>query len=318
MFAGIGGASTGAMNAGYTVALAVDMCPTALAVHAANHPHTTHVCMTLPPSPDAPPLPLPASDVEWHLHGSPPCTALSQCRTTNRDATLVADGLTLVRWYLEFALASRATTWSMEQVAVEPVLAVLREFKRRHPQQLDFAVVNFERLGVPQTRKRVLAGTPVLIRRVKRVRRRVRSVRDVVAHPRGTHVRSERLYDGRGRPDGTRRKLTKNECCRSVGKPSYTIVAYKPLRWATPHTNAPLARLTSNESAALQTFPLQYTFHHHATTAINGIGNAVPPLVMQELLAGAKSNLSAPPPSPSLMWRAPRASDVQGRCGVGP
>ena len=73
LFAGCGGASTGAVDAGYEVVLAVDAkgpLPLidadagALAMHAANpranHPSATHVCAALPP---ALPLPLPIGAV---------------------------------------------------------------------------------------------------------------------------------------------------------------------------------------------------------------------------------------------------------------
>ena len=51
-----------------------------------------------------------------------------------------------------------------------------------------------EHLGVPQTRKRLIAGTPALVARlVRHVRQlhRVRSVRDVISTGRATHLRYE-------------------------------------------------------------------------------------------------------------------------------
>jgi len=66
LFAGYGGASTGATNAGYDVVLAVDNWEHAVGVHQLNHPQTQHLCMELPP---AEPLPLPEAGEKWHLHG---------------------------------------------------------------------------------------------------------------------------------------------------------------------------------------------------------------------------------------------------------
>ena len=58
-FAGIGGASEGAAQAGYDVVLAVDADQAAMELHALNHPQCTHLCCTLPPTG---PLPLPSAE----------------------------------------------------------------------------------------------------------------------------------------------------------------------------------------------------------------------------------------------------------------
>ena len=113
LFAGIGGASTGATNAGYNVVLAVDNWELAMETHAINHPRTHHLCMQLPPAAGEE-LPLPAAGEKWHLHGSPPCTLLSEANHRTRTAEEFAEGLAMVRWYIDYALASSATTgaWS--------------------------------------------------------------------------------------------------------------------------------------------------------------------------------------------------------------
>ena len=125
LFSGIGGATQGAREAGLRPVLAVDGCEHACRVYAQNHPEVTQICATLPLEGDAP-LPLPRSPTDagvarWHLHGSPPCTKLSKANQ-QREAGARADALALVRWFLELALHSSASSWSMEQVYT-PALA---------------------------------------------------------------------------------------------------------------------------------------------------------------------------------------------------
>ena len=95
LFAGLGAVSTGAMNAGYHVVLAVDSCEQVLKVHAKNHPRVKHLCVTLPPSD---PLPVPTNDERWHCHGSPPCTLVSRANRRTRTPEEAEQGLELVRY----------------------------------------------------------------------------------------------------------------------------------------------------------------------------------------------------------------------------
>lgn len=301
LFAGIGGASTGAMNAGYDVVLAVDSWKLALDVHRRNHPHTKHLCIELPPTE---PLPLPAAGERWHLHGSPPCTKLSGAARYARDDARVsretAEGLEMVKWYLDFALASHATTWSMEQVNHEGVRRLLQSYSRPcspHRNNIAWAIFNCNILGVPQNRKRIIAGSPKLISHLRCTRKRRVAVREVISHPRGTHIRNETLYQGK-RGMG-RIKYNKDGLCKSINTQSHTIVAYKPLRWTTPSdSEAPLKRLSTYESSRIQGFPEGYALPAGVVNGGRGVGNAVPPPVMQHLLTPRARCVS-----PSLLWR---------------
>ena len=304
LFAGYGGASTGATNAGYDVVLAVDNWEHAVGVHQRNHPQADHLCMELPP---AEPLPLPEAGEKWHLHGSPPCTFLSvaarYARSEERVAREEAEGLALVRWYLDFALGSSATTWSMEQVAHEGVIKLLKAYRAQHRESVAWHVFDFAKLGLPQHRKRLIAGTPALINKLKRTRKRRIGPRDVLAHPRGTHIRNETLYQGSKSKPETRIKYTASDMAKSISKPCYTIVAYKPLRWVTPGAEDPkatLIRLNSYESSRIQGFPEGYYLPEGVVLATRGVGNAVPPPVMEQLLTPRGRCVS-----PSLVWRPP-------------
>ncbi len=288
LFAGLGGASTGAAQAGYEVVLAVDSDKKALQLHARNHPKCVHVCCRLPPTT---PLSLPSKDEDWHLHGSPPCTEVSIANQSRIDAKRT-DAVGLIRWYVEFALASSATTWSLEQVGTPIVmryLASLKAPKSPHRNRVAYAVVNFYDYGVPQERRRVIAGSPEIVASLLRVAAWHQCIADVIPAPRGTHVRSWMRWSN-PKPHPTKpgkwvyREYTDDESCAPITGPARCVVAQHPLRWARPHTQTKLVALTPREQAALQCFPPAYDLGTHRETAIRCVGNALPPLIMKQLL----------------------------------
>ena len=284
LFCGIGGASQGASEAGLTVLLGVDFCDKLLAIHADNHPEAVHKCGTLPPL-DASLLP---ARGRWHLHGSPPCTILSNLNHSATEAD--QDHATgLVRWFLEFAIASRATSWSMEQVPSREVVHEVKEAMRRAPGKVDYCVVDCFRLGVPQNRKRLFAGTPLLIRKLRSRRVPSRFVADLFEEPRGTHTRLEAFQSSsRRRIDG---KIvtqaishTHDDLCRPLNVPCHTVTASNGLRWASPGTQKNSFKMNCDDLKLIQTFPPSYKLKCGTTLGRQGIGNAVPPAAMRELL----------------------------------
>ncbi len=148
LFCGSGGFTLGGINAGAECILAVDSWDEACAVHEANHPEVPVMCRELG-SPD---------DWKWllevlepyrgrfhiHLHGSPPCQALSNA--SKRDAS---EGMPLVLWFLKLVVSLQVDSWSMENVV--PV-------RKRLPEGTPTVVLNSADFGVPQTRRRCYAG----------------------------------------------------------------------------------------------------------------------------------------------------------------
>lgn len=317
LFCGVGGASTGAVAAGYEVVLAVDSWEEGLAAHALNHPCARHLCVELPP---AEPLPLPSKEECWHLHGSPPCTKLS---IANQERVLEArdEAVRLVRWYVDFALASTATTWSMEQVAVPAVLELLQEYKAArspHRSRVDFEVFDFFHHGVPQHRRRLIAGSPELLARLRRAPRVHRCVNDVISEPRGTHVRNYVTWNTWKPPEIVDGKRVyeyvyrgPDECCKPVTGPSHVILAGIPLRWATPGTGGGFKLFTPEEAAAVQCFPAGYKLPSHPRLGMRAVGNAIPPVVMTRLLQETHRRVK-PAAEPS---NAPDSPSWSYRCG---
>ncbi len=149
LFCGMGGFSQGAIEAGAKVVLAVDLWEEALKVHIHNHPSTPIIRMTLGTKNQ---FSLFIREIEkWrklgyhvHLHGSPPCQALSNA--SSRDPS---EGMPLVIWFLDLVKFTKPDSWSMENVV---------PMRKRLPEGTPSVVLNSADYGVAQTRRRCIAG----------------------------------------------------------------------------------------------------------------------------------------------------------------
>jgi len=290
LFCGLGGFSCGAKLVGCTVVFACDSDALALETYRLNHPEVATECGALPDSVRVPP---PAAGVHSHLHGSPPCQMFSAMRaetTAKRTANDAYDAaLGLVEWFVRFAAASAFDTWSMEQVASPETVSLLERLRREQPARVAFGVIDMARLGVPQHRTRLIAGSPALVASLLRAQSdaKIRSVAAAIRTPRGTHVRNGKSWATRTATGGYRR-ATLFQNSRSVGRPCFTVVGNGDLRWVTPtKPNSRGLRLTIREKAALQTFPASYSLPLKLRLACRLVGNAVPPLFASLLMRAA-------------------------------
>ena len=149
LFCGMGGFTVGAVNAGATCIMSVDNWNEACAVHRTNHPEIPVTQMELG-HPDHWRFFKRMVD-EWrrmgyhiHIHGSPPCQALSNASTRSAE-----EGMPLVLWYLDLVEKCEPDSWSMENVV--PV-------RKKLPEGVPSVVLNSADFGVPQTRRRCYAG----------------------------------------------------------------------------------------------------------------------------------------------------------------
>lgn len=292
LFCGAGGFSTGAAAAGCKIAFACDSDKEAVNTHRLNHPDAAHWTCKLPRDD----LPFPTDGRKFHLHGSPPCQRFSTAsggKGSTEHALGEAKGL--IEWYLGTALASGASSWSMEQVSSPAVVEIVERFRRANRSQLDWAVFHFDALGVPQTRSRLLAGSPELIARLRRLQKASprRSVRDVVRVCRGTHLRNSKCWTKSKRTGPEAKivytKASPEDFCFPVEVASPTILAHRELTWVT-FVNGKAKRRSSmkpREAAALQTFPRRYRLPVDRQAAQRLVGNAVPPLVARLLMGGS-------------------------------
>lgn len=296
LFCGAGGFSQGAVQAGHRVVFACDSDAASIETHTRNHPHgCEHRCAALPLSD----IPYPTDGRAFHLHGSPPCQKFSIAQHGSATDAQVEDGAGLVYWFLQEALErSDCTSWSMEEVDSPHIQRILEQFRRKHRKKIDWEVFEFEQLGVPQTRARILAGTPALIVRLRQLRgaERLRGVSRVIEAPRGTHMKgtsSTKLLRKKTKRDPgeakyTYRRLELHEKSRPISKPSFTLCASKAPAWFTIERGGKAHKyqlFSVKEMAVLQTFPEDYQWPESKLHATRQIGNAVPPLVAQLLLS---------------------------------
>jgi DNA (cytosine-5)-methyltransferase 1 len=292
LFCGAGGFSAGAAMAGAKIIYACDVDEQALQVHKLNHPETQHVCQSLP----AMNIPFPTDGRQWHLHSSPPCQKLSVANNTHRKEGDREDALALVEWCIYTALVSGCQTWSLEQVSSKLVIQLLDFYRKQHPNRVAYCVFEFSELGVPQTRRRIIAGTPWVVASLMRMRKTTKSVgiRDVIEKPRGDFIR-DGSYTGKKRerrafsagPRGiVNMRANWRDHCRSVEKASYTVLANRGHTWVTfPQSGECVhTRLDTHEYAALQTFPPDYIFPRNRALCQRLIGNAIPCLVAKLIM----------------------------------
>lgn len=277
LFCGIGGFSHGAKMAGHRVVLAVDCDPFLIGAHVRNNPDCRHICCKLPRDD----LPLPTEE-RWHLHASPPCQKLSHMQP-HRHADDRRRAVDAVEWFFQLVLEKRPSSWSFEQVNHAAIRERLSCLKRRYPLLFDWTVADAVDYGVPQVRKRIVAGSPFLIANMRtRKCKRKRCVRDVIPDPPREYVRNS-LYS---RPDYYTQEYVAvelREKLRSVDEPCWTILATGHKKWASAEGEV-LRLITGREAALIQSFPPEYKLPWSLCASLVGAGNAFPPLMARALM----------------------------------
>ncbi|MGZ0214186.1 MAG: DNA cytosine methyltransferase [Actinomycetales bacterium] len=326
LYCGIGGFSTGATAAGHRVELAVDGWDDALNWHHRNHPETNHQCHWLPSKAFHAQLPPPGT--LFHMHGSPPCQLLSQAHGADKRCERWDEGLDNVRYYLDLVHERHPASWSMEQVANRTVIKLLKEYQKRWPQWLEFEVCDMSEWGVPQTRKRVIAGSPFLIRRLRDRRQPFKKVTVRMACRSSIPKGALGIKGQRGNWGNTRNGLQGARAFQAEQRavpmerrvrpggldvPAPTVLRCNTLQWAGEGGNT-VRGLTLKEHAQIQTFPDSYHFPTNDRKLSQALcGNSVPPefarVLMQDYRLPDETAEVPPeavfpprPPSPSLSW----------------
>ena len=295
LFSGMGGFTTGAINAGAFCIVSVDFWTEANKVHLANHPNVPYLTMEL------------GHPSHWrmfkrmvdeykelgyhvHIHGSPPCQALSNA--SRHDAE---KGMPLVLWYLDLVERCEPDSWSMENVV--PV-------RNRLPAGTPAVILNSADFGVPQTRRRCFAGSgwyaepthinhkayPYAVDKKSWV-----SVLEALSHLNEEFIGFSLMDSGRASAPttGVNPKTGKKEggsgpLFRSLSQPAYTQLS-APRRIVKVKDKSQKARsLTMPETLVLQGFPADYDMSAARTQKARWtmIGNAVPPPVAEAVIRG--------------------------------
>jgi DNA (cytosine-5)-methyltransferase 1 len=284
-FAGAGGFTEGAILAGAKVAVAIDLWEPAVLLHRHNQPNVLMVQHELGNL---------VKDVRliWkylvrypnhhiHLHGSPPCQALS-----NASRTDASEGMGMIHHFLKLVDAIQPDSWSMENVV---------PMRKRLPEGTPSVILNSADFGVSQTRRRCIAGSgweaiPT------HSKGEWRSVLDALPHL-ADEIEGLLLMDsGRSssktcgvNPETGKKAGGSGPLYRNLNEPSYTIMSSP--RTICLESDAPvkIRSLTVQETATLQGFPATFEWELPGLRKKDiwtAIGNAVCPPVAEAIIRG--------------------------------
>lgn len=292
LFAGLGGWSTGASQAGVKVLWAANHWPAAVEWHAANHPTTTHVCQDLH---QADWTQVPSHDL---LLASPCCQGHSKARGKS-SGNPQHD-------------ASRSTAWSVVSAAEfhKPQAAIIENV----PEFTDWAlypawaaamsalgyqlaphVVDCADLGVPQNRERLFivatrSKAPLFLNLPKVEHVSATSFIDFGAgrwspidKPGRAAATLERIANGRA-VHGERFVMSyygNTKIGRSLNRPIGTITTRD--RWAVVDGDR-MRMLTADENLLAMSFPSDIKRPQSHKLTVHMAGNAVPPLAGQRII----------------------------------
>lgn len=290
LFAGAGGWTTGASQAGVNVLAAVNHWPVAVESHRLNHPGTDHRCQDVALMD---PRDLPAFDL---LLASPACQGHSRARGTDKP----------------HHDASRSTAWAVVDVAevTRPCFLAVEnvpEFRewalfplwREALQRLGYAlteqVLDASEFGVPQERRRlfvlgVLDGPAVQIRAPRRTPVPARSFIRWGAggwSPVKGHAENTLRRIASGRAEFGPRFVApyygsgSGETGRSVDRPIGTVTCLD--RWAVVDSDQ-MRMLSVAECSDAMGFPAGYQLTGTRRDQIKQLGNAVCPPVAREVV----------------------------------
>jgi len=286
LFAGAGGFSTAARQAGVKVLWCANHWPAAVAAHAANHPSTIHACQDLH---QADFTQAPAHDI---LLASPSCQGHARARGKERPSHD----------------AARATAWAVVTCAkVHRPKAVIVE---NVPEFLDWVlypawvaamqalgyvlephVCNSADYGVPQERIRVIIvatrGRPLGLVQPKLPHVPARDIIDLstgnwsaINKPGRAAATLERIANGRA-AHGREFLISyygNTRTGRSLDRPIGTITT--KARWAVVSGDR-MRMLTREETIKAMGFPADYALPPDTTLSTHLLGNAVPPAMAQ-------------------------------------
>jgi site-specific DNA-cytosine methylase len=273
LYCGIGGFSAGAMEAGCKPIAGYDCDDSALRLWSGNT-GGKGVVTTLWKGR----VRLPGPRANLHIHLSPPCTELSSAKRGASSETVIDDGKDAIRQALQVVLDYKYTSWSFENVSTPTVRELLDEFVHRAPDLVAYTTVDAADLGAPTTRRRLIAGPPAMIQRLRETPVHRVSVADAFAAA-AVNLPAQYIKNNTRSRDGS-------ACIRSVSSQAHTQTASHPLTWC--HADGRTVRcLTVEETAIIQGFPQKWMLPTGSRAGIRGLGNAVAPPVARAVMLAA-------------------------------
>jgi DNA (cytosine-5)-methyltransferase 1 len=292
LFAGLGGWTEGARQAGVRVLWAANHWRSAVDIHAANHPGTSHACQDLH---QADWTQVPRHDV---LLASPACQGHSKARGKERPHH---DATRSTAW----AVVSAAECHRPPLVVVENVpdfakwslFPAWRQAMGALGYSLSENLIDAADCGVPQNRVRLLiVGTrsrsPLALRKPEQPHVAADHIIDFKAgrwspvHRPGRAAATLERYAAGRRQHGERFVMPfygsgSGKTGRSLHRPIGTITTLP--RWAIVDDDR-MRMLSVDEAREAMSFPADYRLPACGRLAMHMLGNAVPPLMAREVL----------------------------------
>ena len=227
------------------------------------------------------------ADARSHLHWSSPCQSFSSAKRNGGDPAALserANGERLFRLGFQMVLHHDLSSFSLENVASPPTLAIAREYKVAHPRVFDFVVLDAVDFGVPTSRRRLIVSSPGSIRRLN--------------ERASVHRKSMRqAFEERGLPLPAAyvQNSNSNTPPRSIEGAGFCVVAAHAPMWTGPHGET--VRVASpQESAVLLGLPPNVDLPKNKRAAQRAVGNAIPPPLSKAILEAALGAAEEPAP----------------------
>jgi len=291
LFCGIGGFSCGASRAGGRTVIAIDSEPNIAQLYAENNGN--HVlCAELGPSMTETLCDLLTPLTAYHIHASPPCQNLSVNNTVSKKEHV---GMRHVKWYIDLVERAKPKSWSMEQVNHEKVRSLLE--RKRIP----YVVVNCVNFDVPQSRRRLIAGSDHIVQALAAKEYQGPTVLPVnvltsltppAAYTLANATDNQpvrKIMNGMRVTVGSRPNHA-GEFERDLWTPAHTVTT-NPGKVLCARSGSVVRRLTPFERARLQGFDESIVLSGKVTLDNTVVGNAIPPPLAAYITEAAVSHL---------------------------
>lgn len=291
LFAGAGGTSHGAINAGVDIVWAANHNPVAVEYHALNHPSTAHVCQDLH---QADWSAVPQHDL---LYASPCCAGHSNA-SGKAKRTIKADISRSTAWAIISCLEAHKTPIAIIENVGDFLSWALFEPWKFALNKLGYTIsinhINAVDLGVPQNRPRLFivatrSAHPLTIQFDRETHIPARNILDTSFDGHQWDLVSNRVKATQERVANGRKRYGNlfldaaygsAKSGRSIDKPLGTITTVNKHSVVIGDFIRPI---TIAEQARAQSFPDSYKFPESKTLAKKMIGNAVPPMMAEKV-----------------------------------
>ena len=266
VFCGGGMMSYAARAAGMKVIWGVDNDSSALLTYKVNFPEAKIVCASVGPGADDE-VAIPGAAPNRHIHLSPPCTQISSANAARRDK---ASGIAALKWSIQTAM-SGYESWSIETVVSKSSHEIVKPLREAHKTDglFDYAQIDAQYMGDPQTRKRLILGPKTMIAAIKAappcriVTVREAFAREGVAIPPGTtHTKNASKSNHAG------------SNIRPIDHPSFTVCAARANSFCKANGKTTKS-MTSEQSRVLMGFDSGFKLRGKAIDTQRVLGNGI-------------------------------------------